>query len=83
MQTYWLTGANELAVQRREVDLGHDPPLFCRPRKSPKLNNESRHPSIIGGFGGMNSRRHSSVPRGKITFINTYGIAGSRGGNKF
>ncbi|XP_049824227.1 receptor-type guanylate cyclase Gyc76C-like isoform X2 [Aethina tumida] len=66
VQTYWLTGANELAVQRREVDLGHDPPLFCRPRKSPKLNNESRHPSIIGGFGGMNSRRHSSVPRDTV-----------------
>ncbi|CAH0555548.1 unnamed protein product [Brassicogethes aeneus] len=62
--TYWLTGATEMAIQKREVELGQDPPLFCRPRKSPKLYNDSRQPSICGGFGGMNSRRHSSVPRG-------------------
>lgn len=67
VQTFWLTGATEQAIQRREVDLGELPPLFCRPRKSPKLNTESRQASFCGpisGFGGMNSRRHSSVPRG-------------------
>lgn len=78
--TYWLTGATDTAIQRREVDLGELPPLFCRPRKSPKMNNMgSRQASVcgvIGGFGGMpaitgaicmggvGSRRHSSVPRG-------------------
>lgn len=66
VRTFWLTGANENAIQKREVDLGELPPLFCRPRKSPKLNTESRQASFCGpiGFGGMNSRRHSSVPRG-------------------
>jgi guanylate cyclase len=64
VRTFWLVGATEQAVQKREVDLGDIPPLFCRPRRSPKLNNESRQASMCGGFGGMNSRRHSSVPRG-------------------
>lgn len=67
VRTYWLAGATETAIQRREVDLGELPPLFCRPRKSPKLNTDSRQASFcgnLGGFGGMNSRRHSSVPRG-------------------
>ncbi|XP_065155987.1 receptor-type guanylate cyclase Gyc76C-like isoform X3 [Atheta coriaria] len=66
VRTYWLQGATENAVQRREVDLGELPPLFCRPRKSPKLNTDSRQASFcgnLGGFGGLNSRRHSSVPR--------------------
>lgn len=67
VETFWLVGATEQAIQRKEVDLTElPPPLFCRPRRSPKLNNESRQPSIIGGFGGLNSRRHSSVPRGKF-----------------
>lgn len=49
--TYWLVGATEKAVQRREVDLGDlPPPLFCRPRRSPKLNCDSRQPSYIGGL---------------------------------
>ncbi|XP_057667312.1 receptor-type guanylate cyclase Gyc76C-like isoform X1 [Diorhabda carinulata] len=64
VKTYWLTGATDQAIQRREVDLAELPPLFCRPRKSPKLNSESRQPSVCGGFGGLHSRRHSSVPRG-------------------
>ena len=81
VRTYWLTGADENAIQRREVDLGELPPLFCRPRRSPKLNNDSRQTSFCGnigigggaGFGGMNSRRHSSVPRGM-----TFDIAAGR-----
>ncbi|KAF5306158.1 hypothetical protein FQR65_LT07434 [Abscondita terminalis] len=67
VKTYWLVSATEKAVQRREVDLGELPPLFCRPRKSPKLTSDSRQASICGNmgvFGGINSRRHSSVPRG-------------------
>lgn len=47
--TYWLVGATEKAIQRREVNLGDLPPLFCRPRRSPKLNCDSRQPSYIGG----------------------------------
>nr|XP_018907598.1 PREDICTED: receptor-type guanylate cyclase Gyc76C-like isoform X1 [Bemisia tabaci] len=52
--TFWLVGATDTAVKRREVDLAAlPPPLFCRPaaRRSPKL------------LGGLESRRHSSVPR--------------------
>lgn len=68
VRTYWLLSATEKAIQRREVDLGELPPLFCRPRRSPKLNNDSRQASVCGNmaaFSGINSRRHSSVPRGK------------------
>lgn len=36
--TYWLIGATENAIKRREVNLGDLPPLFCRPRRSPKSN---------------------------------------------
>lgn len=76
VRTYWLVGATEKAIQKREVDLGELPPLFCRPRRSPKLNNESRQASFCAGMGGggMISRRHSSVPRGShhilIYFLN-------------
>ncbi|XP_075220005.1 receptor-type guanylate cyclase Gyc76C-like [Lycorma delicatula] len=52
--TYWLIGATEGAVTRREVDVTDLPPLFCRPRRSPKL---------VGG-GGDGSRRQSAAPRG-------------------
>ncbi|KAF5298140.1 hypothetical protein FQA39_LY02564 [Lamprigera yunnana] len=67
VKTYWLLSATEKAIQPREVNLGELPPLFCRPRKSPKLNSDSRQASIcgnVGAFSGINSRRHSSVPRG-------------------
>lgn len=58
VNTFWLIGATEKAIQKREVDLTELPPLFCRPRRSPKLNADSRQASICGG-----SRRQSSVPR--------------------
>lgn len=45
-----------------QVDLGELPPLFCRPRRSPKLNPDSRQASLLAGLGG-GSRRQSSVPR--------------------
>ncbi|CAG9834118.1 unnamed protein product [Diabrotica balteata] len=77
VKTYWLTGATELAIQRREVDLAELPPLFCRPRKSPKLNSDSRQPSVCIGFEGLLSRRHSSVPRdsggSKLTINTAFG----------
>lgn len=54
--TYWLISATEKAIKRREVNLSDLPPLFCRPRRSPKLNSDSRQPSYIGAqyFGKMN-----------------------------
>lgn len=78
--THWLIGANENAIQKRNVDVGElPPPLFCRPRKSPKLNYDSRHPSMIGGihFGGGGSRRHSSAFRGGGDMESTYSLQGS------
>ncbi|XP_050310178.1 receptor-type guanylate cyclase Gyc76C-like [Anthonomus grandis grandis] len=63
VETFWLVGANDAAIKPVEVDYNDLPPLFCGPRRSPKLNNESRQPSIVGGHGGLHSRRHSSVPR--------------------
>ncbi|XP_067013444.2 receptor-type guanylate cyclase Gyc76C [Anabrus simplex] len=64
VRTYWLMGTTENAVQRKEVDLAELPPLFCRPRRSPKLNIDSRHPSLSGAYNfGSGSRRHSSIPR--------------------
>lgn len=62
VKTYWLTGATEKAIQKREVDVGDLPPLFCRPRRSPKLNSDSRQASLLGGLGA-GSRRQSCVPR--------------------
>lgn len=52
VRTFWLVEANDKAIQRREVDLGQLPPLFCRPRRSPKLNTESRQvlPFVIFHF---------------------------------
>ncbi|XP_060527636.1 receptor-type guanylate cyclase Gyc76C-like isoform X2 [Cylas formicarius] len=65
VQTYWLIGVTDEAIQKREVDLTELPPLFCRPRRSPKLTNESRQASFCGGFMmAAANRRHSSVPRG-------------------
>lgn len=46
--TYWLVGATDKAIKRREVNLNDLPPLFCRPRRSPKLNSDSRQPSYVG-----------------------------------
>ncbi|XP_047001211.1 receptor-type guanylate cyclase Gyc76C-like [Schistocerca americana] len=62
VKTFWLVGATDKAIQKREVDLTELPPLFCRPRRSPKMNTDSRQPSICGGFG-PGSRRQSSIPR--------------------
>lgn len=89
VETYWLVGATEKAIQKREVrfalstssqsilkstvfnlhhffhqfqvDINEFPPLFCRPRRSPKLNSDSRQASSIGF--GAGSRRQSNVAR--------------------
>ncbi|XP_018785415.1 PREDICTED: receptor-type guanylate cyclase Gyc76C-like [Bactrocera latifrons] len=75
--TYWLTDATDKAIQRKEVDMTDmPPPLFCRPRKSPKLNSDSRQPSIVGmHFYGGGSRRTSMVPRTDIE--SNYSLQGS------
>ncbi|KAI5641792.1 adenylate and guanylate cyclase catalytic domain-containing protein [Phthorimaea operculella] len=47
VQTYWLVGTTEKAIKKRHVD-GEEKPLFCRPRRSPRLP-DSRHPSLSEG----------------------------------
>lgn len=52
-------GADECAIQKRNVDLRDlPPPLFCRPRKSPKYISDSKQPSIscITNFGTSDNR---------------------------
>ncbi|KAH8373431.1 hypothetical protein KR009_006854 [Drosophila setifemur] len=76
--TWWLTGANENAIQKKPVDMmDMPPPLFSRPRRSPKLNPDSRQPSIQAmHFCGSGSRRQSSVPR-PADVESTYSLQGS------
>lgn len=53
------TGTTESAIQRRNVDLRDlPPPLFCRPRKSPRYISDSKQPSIscITNFGASDNR---------------------------
>ncbi|XP_067647261.1 receptor-type guanylate cyclase Gyc76C-like isoform X2 [Eurosta solidaginis] len=74
--TYWLTGATEKAIQKKPVDMTDmPPPLFCRPRKSPKFNSDSRQPSIVGMHYYGGSRRTSMVPRADIE--SNYSLQGS------
>lgn len=54
-----LTGTTEGAIEKRNVDLRDlPPPLFCRPRKSPKYISDSKQPSIscITNFGTSDNR---------------------------
>ncbi|XP_060656208.1 receptor-type guanylate cyclase Gyc76C-like isoform X1 [Drosophila nasuta] len=76
--TWWLTGANEKAIQKKHVDMTDmPPPLFSRPRKSPKLNPDSRQPSLLAMHNcGAGSRRQSSVPR-PTDVESTYSLQGS------
>lgn len=76
--TWWLTGANEDAIQKKPVDMmDMPPPLFSRPRRSPKLNPDSRQPSIQAmHLCGTGSRRQSSVPR-PADLESTYSLQGS------
>ncbi|XP_017842260.1 receptor-type guanylate cyclase Gyc76C isoform X1 [Drosophila busckii] len=76
--TWWLVGANEKAIQKKLVDMTDmPPPLFSRPRKSPKLNPDSRQPSLLAMHHyGTGSRRQSSVPRG-ADVESTYSLQGS------
>ncbi|GAB1861123.1 Guanylate cyclase [Camponotus japonicus] len=63
VKTYWLTGAT-VTHRKNTENFNEDenlPPLFCRPRRSPKLNPDSRYASLLDGLGA-GSRRHSSVP---------------------
>ncbi|GBP91727.1 Receptor-type guanylate cyclase Gyc76C [Eumeta japonica] len=64
LQTYWLVGATEKAIQKRPVEGEELRPLFCRPRRSPRLA-DSRQPSLTGvaGIGPVPRQRLSSVAR--------------------
>ncbi|CAH2086570.1 unnamed protein product [Euphydryas editha] len=61
LQTYWLVGATEKAIQKRPVE-GEERPLFCRPRRSPRLT-DSRHPSLseLRGEARVRQRLHSGA----------------------
>ncbi|XP_063620274.1 receptor-type guanylate cyclase Gyc76C-like isoform X1 [Cydia splendana] len=66
IQTYWLVGTTEKAIQKRFVEGDDLRPLFCRPRRSPRLA-DSRHPSLSGGGSGGGSvvrQRAASGARG-------------------
>ncbi|CAG5012725.1 unnamed protein product [Parnassius apollo] len=74
LQTYWLVGATEKAIQKRQVE-GEERPLFRRPRRSPRLA-DSRHPSLSElkndtgwPVGGVRQRLHSgaSLPAAPAT----------------
>uniref|UniRef100_A0A182YQ82 Guanylate cyclase n=1 Tax=Anopheles stephensi TaxID=30069 RepID=A0A182YQ82_ANOST len=90
VMTYWLEAATEQAIQKIPVDVRDlPPPLFCRPRRSPKMTFDSRHPSIIGlpgggMMGGMGSympgsRRQSCAHRvgGGADHESSYSLQGS------
>ncbi|KFB47431.1 AGAP012163-PA-like protein [Anopheles sinensis] len=94
VMTYWLEAATEQAIQKIPVDARDlPPPLFCRPRRSPKMTYDSRHPSIIGlpgggimmmGMGGSympGSRRQSCAHRvgvgGGADHESSYSLQGS------
>lgn len=68
----------KLQFYSSQVDVGALPPLFCRPRRSPKLNPDSRQASLLNGLGA-GSRRQSSVPRPAASDNNTE--SGSQCGN--
>ena len=72
--TYWLVKATEKAIQRQPVELTDlPPPLFCRPRKSPKLTYDSRQPSLCGPINNAIylGRRHSSLQRGDLVSMSS------------
>lgn len=82
-----IIGANESAIQRRNVDLRDlPPPLFCRPRKSQKYFSDSKQPSIscITNIGADNrsilmcdSRRQSNATQQRTDFDGAYSLQGS------
>ncbi|XP_055620128.1 receptor-type guanylate cyclase Gyc76C-like isoform X2 [Toxorhynchites rutilus septentrionalis] len=63
VMTYWLEEATEKAIQKKPVDVRDlPPPLFCRPRRSPKLTYDSRQPSMTAIANYIvGSRRQSSA----------------------
>lgn len=55
----YISGTTDGAIEKRNVDLRDlPPPLFCRPRKSPKYISDSKQPSIscITNFGASDNR---------------------------
>ncbi|XP_053624893.1 receptor-type guanylate cyclase Gyc76C-like isoform X2 [Plodia interpunctella] len=81
LQTYWLVSATDKAIQKRAVD-GEERPLFCRPRRSPRLA-DSRHPSVSEsrndpswGTSGVRQR----VASGTRSVGGGVGVGGGGGG---
>ncbi|XP_013186534.2 receptor-type guanylate cyclase Gyc76C isoform X2 [Amyelois transitella] len=76
LQTYWLISATDKAVQKRPVE-GEEQPLFCRPRRSPRLA-DSRHPSVSESRNEMNWG--TSVIRQRVASgTRSAGSGGARG----
>lgn len=80
------TGTTEGAIEKRNVDLRDlPPPLFCRPRKSPKYISDSKQPSIscIMNFGASDNRsmicesRRQSNAAQRFDFDGTHSLHGS------
>ncbi|XP_026329867.1 receptor-type guanylate cyclase Gyc76C-like [Hyposmocoma kahamanoa] len=74
LQTYWLVGATEKAIQKRAVE-GEERPLFCRPRRSPRLT-DSRHPSVSESNPGW-ALIASSLARQRLASSGTRGSRSS------
>lgn len=83
---FLLTGTTEGAIEKRNVDLRDlPPPLFCRPRKSPKYISDSKQPSIscITNFGASDNRsmicesRRQSNAAQRFDFDGTHSLHGS------
>jgi hypothetical protein len=83
-----IPGANDSAIQRRNVDLRDlPPPLFCRPRKSQKYLSDSKQPSIscITNIGMSDnrsillcdSRRQSNATQQRTDFDGAHSLQGS------
>ncbi|XP_032674981.1 receptor-type guanylate cyclase Gyc76C-like [Odontomachus brunneus] len=58
VKTYWLIGATEKAIQKREVDVGDLPPLFCTPRR-----RQSNVPRLLADDSSSQCGGSSPVPR--------------------
>lgn len=91
LSCYLATGTTEGAIEKRNVDFKDlPPPLFCRPRKSPKYISDSKQPSIscITNFGASDnrsilceSRRQSNAAWATRDLHETHSLHGSLTGH--
>lgn len=89
-ELFCFAGTTEGAIEKRNVDLRDlPPPLFCRPRKSPKYISDSKQPSIscITNFGASDNRsmmcesRRQSNTAQRLDFDGTHSLHGSLTGH--